>query len=99
MITFKEVKYKIVGFDKETGRISVVYDDYVQVVILDLHLTPDGLYPTGNDLDEYIRTMCPLHLVNRNIQLREGIKNEDHIMSLIEEMPTDALPAPKLPPF
>lgn len=103
-MTFDEVKYTIVGFDRATGRLSVVYYELDYVSEIDLHLTPEGKYPEGSELDMYIRMMCPLHIINRKIAVREGIPNEDSILNLVQDMPdhvnplTSQSPA-KFPPF
>ena len=100
MITFADVKYKIVGFDSETGRLSVIYDGIPTVSIIELHLTPQGLYPEGKQLDEFIRMMCPIHIINRNLTIKKGVANSDNIASLVEDMPPEiALPPSKSLPF
>lgn len=100
MITFDDVKYKIIGFDAELGRISVLYDELPDVAVLEVHLTPDGLYPEGDELDVFIRMMCPIHVINRKHALANGVSNSDYIMGLVEEAPAHiVLPPTKPLPF
>lgn len=90
MISFKDVTYKIVGFDLATGVLSVFYTGMDRISYIDLHLTPEGKYPEGRELDEYIRMMCPLHVINRRLAIEQGeIPNAGNILSLIQEMPPE----------
>lgn len=100
MLTFENVTYKIVGFDEAQGRITVVYDGLDQLQYIDLHLTVNGLYPEGNELDEFIRMMCPVHIINRQLALSAGIANSDAIKKLVSEAPAHIVFPPSLPlPF
>lgn len=100
MITFKDVKYKIVGFDSANGHLSVIYDGLDQVTLLEVHLTHEGLYPEGDELDTFIRMMCPIHIINRKNILANGVPNTDSIQSLVEPPPAYIVMPPTKPlPF
>jgi len=100
MITFADVQYKIVGFNSDNGHISVLYDGLDIISTLELHLTPMGLYPEGEELDTFIRMMCPIHIINRKTALTNGVPNSDFITSLVEEAPAHIVLPPSKPlPF
>ena len=89
-MTLDEVVYKIVYFDKTLGKIQVVYDGLDFLVPIELHLNPDtNLYPIGTELDRYIRSFCPLHVINKNIAIKEGVANENDISALVDSTPLD----------
>ena len=96
MITFEDVKYKIVGFNKENGQLTIQYDGLDFLSTVDLPLTHEGLYIEGAVLDEYIRMMCPVHVINRKLALAAGIPNEDSISQLVEPL-TDPIPSQDTP--
>jgi hypothetical protein len=84
-MTLDEVVYKVVYFDRTTGKIQVVYDGLDFLVPIELHLNPDtNLYPSGTELDRYIRSFCPLHIINKNIAIKEGVANESDIVALVD---------------
>ena len=84
-MTLDEVVYKIVYFDKTIGKIQVVYDGLDFLVPIELHLNPNtNLYPTGTELDRYIRSFCPLHIINKNIALKEGVANENDVAAMVD---------------
>jgi hypothetical protein len=100
MLTFENVTYKIINFDEAEGRITVIYDELAQLQIIDLYLTPTGLYPSDKELDEYIRMMCPIHIINRRIVFADGIPNSEEIKKLVTEGPAPIIFPPVEPlPF
>jgi hypothetical protein len=81
--------YKIIGFNANRGQILVKFDVLPHTIPLDLHLTPEGLYPEGDVLDRYIRGVCPTAHVQRHETISKGVLNADVIASLVQELPSD----------
>lgn len=79
--------YKIIGFDRLTGRIEVEYDK-LAIANLTLPINSEGFVPTGDDLDKFIKSFYPSFDIERLKNLRnlskEEIKNADEISKLVE---------------
>jgi len=84
MITRQQVKYRITSFDKNEGTIEVQYEPLDRTFSLNLFLNHQGLFPVGEELDIYIRSMCPLETLNRHIMLESGISNASEIEALVQ---------------
>ena len=76
--------YKIIGFDKQTGVLTVSYDDSMAPVGIDVPIDENGLYITGESLDTYIQGFIPTWHLERVNQIASGIANEAQIESLVE---------------
>lgn len=76
--------YKIIGFNTSIGQLTIQFDCVNYPVLLDLYLDEDGQYPEGEVLDNYIRTICPVGVVEREQKISEGISNEKNILSLVQ---------------
>ena len=85
--------YKIVGFEKSRGQLSIKFDELSYPIPVDLHLNEQGLYPEGEVLDTYIRGMCPVTSISREKTIAKGIINESKIAALVEVMPSSPLNA------
>jgi hypothetical protein len=80
--------YKIVGFDQARGQISVKFDELSYPIPIDLHINEQGLYPEGEVLDIYIRGMCPVSSISRELTISKGVVNASKIAALVEILPT-----------
>jgi hypothetical protein len=78
--------YKVTAFDTQIGQLTIQFDCVNYPVLLDLHLDENGCYPEGQVLDEYIRSICPLGVVERVQKISEGVPNESSILSLVQEV-------------
>lgn len=76
--------YKIIGFDTSIGQLTIQFDCVNYPVLLDLHLDENGYYPEGKALDTYIRTICPIGVVERVQKISEGVPNVNNILSLVQ---------------
>lgn len=76
--------YKIISFDKESGKITVVWD--YTLGTHDIYLPiEDGSYLLGEHLDSYIRGFFPISHYERLNQIQvDGIQNSDLIESLVD---------------
>ena len=84
-VTRETVNYKIISFEEGAGRILVQYEGLEGTPIpIDLPLGNNGLYFTGEELDQYIRVMAPLHLINREIKIKSGVANAEEIHALVQ---------------
>lgn len=78
-----DIKYKIVGFDKAIGQIIVEFENWHPMPI-DLHLTDDGIYPTGEELDALIKRYYPRGNIERKLAHEAGISNAHEIEALVQ---------------
>lgn len=82
------MSYKIVNFNKQTGTITVVYDEGISV---SLTLIPDaeGKVITGQTLENFIMSAKPVWQIDamkQQAQLEStGITNADEIFALVTE--------------
>ena len=76
--------YKIIGFDTSIGQLTIQFDCVNYPVLLDLHLDENGHYPEGEYLDSYIRSICPIGVVERAQKISEGVPNANNILSLVQ---------------
>jgi hypothetical protein len=76
--------YKIIGFDKTTGVISIQFDEKMAPLAIDVPLTDQGLYITGEELNQYIEGFIPTWHLDRFNKIASGIPNEAAIESLVE---------------
>lgn len=77
--------YKIISFDQSNGSIVVRYREDMSPVNIDLPLDENGLYPTGEALNEYIRAFIPVWHLERLDRLAEGVANAAEIQALVQE--------------
>lgn len=82
------MSYKIVNFNKQTGAITVVYDEGI-TVSLTLMPDADGKVITGQTLDNFILSAKPVWQIDamkQQAQLEStGITNADEIFALVTE--------------
>jgi hypothetical protein len=78
-----DIQYKIVSFDKSLGQIIVEFDEWFPMPI-DLHVNDRGLYPTGAELDDYIKRFYPKGSIERKRLHEEGIANAHEIEALLQ---------------
>lgn len=91
--------YKITAFDTTLGRITIQFDCVDYSIDLDLHLDENGYYPEGENLDNYIRTICPVWSVHRAGKIDAGVPNVDSVLSLVQEpAPVEVVEEPEPEP-
>lgn len=76
--------YKIIGFDKTTGVISIQFDEKMAPLSIDVPLNEQGLYITGDELDQYIKGFIPTWHLERVSKIAAGIPNAPEIEALVE---------------
>ena len=79
--------YKIIGFSKETGAITVLFDEKMAPLSIDVPLNEDGLYITGGELDTFIKGFIPTWHLERVNKIAAGIANDGDIEALVEKLP------------
>lgn len=79
--------YKVIAFDKGIGNITVSYDDDFAPVSIDVPIGDDGLYLTGQALDDYIKGFIPTWHLERIAKIAAGIPNSAEIEALVEVPP------------
>jgi hypothetical protein len=86
--------YKIVGFNEISGSLLVKFAENMQPFAVDVPLNAEGLYITGQELEQYIEGFAPTDFINRNSQIAAGIANASDIQALVVEdtQQTDDLP-------
>jgi hypothetical protein len=55
---------------------------------VDVPINSDGLFITGQELDEYIKGFIPTWHLERLEKLKEGISNVNDIANLVEAVPS-----------
>lgn len=83
--------YKIVAFDKQTGSLSIIFDERMAPLNVDIPLDEQGNYITGEELNTYINGFIPTWHLDRVSKIASGIPNEAAIEALVEPIiPVDA---------
>lgn len=82
------MNYIIKHFIEETGQLVVQFDEAVSPFSIDVPLTQDGLYITGEELDTFIKGFAPTDFINRGKQIAAGIPNS----SVLKALETESLP-------
>jgi hypothetical protein len=80
------ISYQIYNFDKNLGSISVLFkfnDNFIASYNVDLPLTENGLFISGQELNNYLLGMFPQHIIDRKNKLELGISNSAEIESLV----------------
>jgi len=77
--------YKIVGFNETSGSLLVKFAENMQAFGIDVPLNAEGLYITGQELEQYIEGFAPTDFINRNSQIAAGIANVADIRALVVE--------------
>ena len=81
--------YKIVGFNEISGSLLVKFAENMQPFAIDAPINAEGLYITGQELEQYIEGFAPTDFINRNSQIAAGIANAADIHSLVVEDTTE----------
>jgi hypothetical protein len=85
------MSYIIKQFNEVSGQLVVQFDEAVSHFSVDVPLTQDGLYITGDELDTYIKGFEPTDYINRGKKIAAGIANSAEIKALeTEPLPTQA---------
>ena len=85
------MSYVIKNFIENSGQLVVKFDEAVEAFSIDVPLTQDGLYITGEELDTYIKGFEPTDYINRGKKIAEGIVNSAVLKALeTEPLPTQA---------
>lgn len=91
--------YKVTKFNKISGSLTVVFDEKMAPLNIDIPLNDDGNYIMGDELDLYIKGFIPTWHLERINKISAGIPNESDIEALVEQsteasleepLPTDA---------
>jgi hypothetical protein len=84
--------YKIIGFDKTNGSITVSFDENMAPLNVDVPLNDQGAYITGTELDTYIQGFIPTWHLDRISKIAAGVSNESAIEALVEAVPSVEIP-------
>jgi hypothetical protein len=74
--------YVITKFDEAAGQIIVRFDASVPPIAVDLPIE-NGLYPTGEALDTYVKGFIPTWHVERLNTIKAGVSNASEIAALV----------------
>jgi hypothetical protein len=92
------ISYQITSFNSDFGNISVLFKKDNAVIAtynVDVPLTDDGLFITGEVLNSYLLGMFPQHIIDRKNKLEAGIPNASVIASLV--VPLEEAEQPRVP--
>jgi hypothetical protein len=78
--------YTIKQFNPYTGQLSVEFDPVAGAFSIDIPLTQDGLYVTGEALEQYINGFEPRDFISRRQFITAGIANSEEIAALAESV-------------
>lgn len=78
--------YTIKQFNPYTGQLTVEFDPVVGAFSIDIPLTEEGLYVTGDALAQYINGFEPRDFINRKQLVAAGIANSADIAALAESV-------------
>jgi hypothetical protein len=84
MIYNDKLEYRVVDFIASSGQIIVECVGLNYKVTIDLPIT-DGKYLEGKELDTYIRGFIPTWVVDRSMNIKNGISNEDYFHALVNK--------------
>jgi hypothetical protein len=79
--------YRIVGFNEASGGLLVKFAENMEPFSIDVPLNAEGLYITGQELEQYIEGFAPTEFINRFSQIAAGIANASDIQALVEATP------------
>jgi hypothetical protein len=79
------MNYKIISFDRDSGSIVIKFAENMAPINIDLPLNEDGLYITGEALNEYVKGFIPTWHLERLSRIQAGIANADDIEALVQE--------------
>lgn len=79
------MNYVIKRFDETTGQLTIEFDPTMGACAIDVPLTQDGLYITGEELDTYIKGFAPIDFINRKKKVAAGIANSAVLKALETE--------------
>jgi hypothetical protein len=85
--------YIIKQFNPQAGQLIVEFDPAAGGFCIDIPLTQDGLYVTGEALAQYINGFEPRDFIARKQKIAAGVPNSADIAALAEsvlETPTEA---------
>jgi hypothetical protein len=84
--------YTIKQFNPYTGQITVEFNPVAGAFSIDLPLTQEGLYVTGDALVQYINGFEPKDYIDRKQKVAVGIVNSAEIAALAETVYTEPDP-------
>ncbi len=77
------MNYVIKHFNEDAGQIVVSFDGYV--FCIDVPITQDNLYITGEELDTYIKGFAPVDYIDRKKKIAAGVANVAALKALETE--------------
>jgi DNA polymerase III sliding clamp (beta) subunit (PCNA family) len=83
--------YKIISFDEASGSVVIRYREDASPISVNLPLDENGLYVTGEALDQYIRGFIPVEYFQRIDTIKAGVQNADAIKALVQPEPVQEI--------
>lgn len=85
------MSYKILNFDKDTGRITIKYDEY-QPINLVVPVDNEGNVSVGEQFEAWVMQMRPNFELMTTPIIKNSIKNADTILARVESIiPSDPI--------
>ncbi len=78
--------YKVLSFNENEGQLIIEFAEGYAPLSIDIPIE-NGLYITGETLDNYIKGFIPTWHLERQEQIKAGIPNADELKSLVENEP------------
>lgn len=76
------MEYSITNFNKETGQIVVRFAPNMEPLLIEVPIE-NGVYITGENLDNYIKGFIPSWHLERLAAIKAGVPNEAEIQCLV----------------
>lgn len=88
--------YKVLEFNENTGQLVIQFAQGLAPLSIDAPIE-NGLYITGEALDNYVKGFIPTWHLERQAQISAGVANVEEIKALVEqtagvEVPTTLTP-------
>lgn len=83
--------YKVLEFNKNSGQLIIEFAVGMSPLAVDVPIK-DGLFITGEELDEYIQGFIPTWHLERLSQLNAGVPNSNVLEQLFDSQAEVALP-------
>jgi hypothetical protein len=87
--------YKVLDFNETSGQLIIQVAQELAPLAIDIPLK-DGLYITGDELDNYIKGFIPVEFIERQLKINQGVANASELRALVQK--TEVIEPPTIKP-
>lgn len=88
--------YKVLSFNENTGQLVIEFAQGMAPLSVDVPIE-NGLYITGEALDNYVKGFIPTWHLERQAQINAGVANADTLKALVEQTAEVQIPTALTP--